>query len=369
MVTNTIGMQGQARTIRDVVAHNHELVSEVFCRKIFRQLLQSLEMQYTMRMPHRAITPDTVVVQENGEPMLLPSGVACDDKSEPADLHALAAVVHFAISKEWPPGAPLSGRRLAGYSDSLLGAIDQCLAPEPRDRPKNIGQLRDLLGIVSLGPPMPPTPARPVPADPPSFLAQRQAPSAMARLQRWALIGAAASVLVLALAGLLALLRGTDAGDVVALSLPPAERDARGLDPNETLVSMPSAPAVSAQAASLPPPPSSPAATPIPAAVAKPEPHADLPPRPAEQVEPRPVRAVRQHGMATTYKLLIKPWGTVYVDGHDRGVSPPLKRLVLPAGQHTVRVVNPNFPDRVLRIDAGKQPAGRIVHDFSLASS
>jgi hypothetical protein len=34
----------------------------------------------------------------------------------------------------------------------------------------------------------------------------------------------------------------------------------------------------------------------------------------------------------------------VPVDGVDRGASPPLKRLTLAPGQHTVRIVNPNVP-------------------------
>jgi hypothetical protein len=70
----------------------------------------------------------------------------------------------------------------------------------------------------------------------------------------------------------------------------------------------------------------------------------------------------------TEYKLVIKPWGTLYVDGQERGVSPPVKRLVLAAGKHTVRIVNPAYPDRVLRVDAGRVASGRIAHDFSNAS-
>jgi hypothetical protein len=58
----------------------------------------------------------------------------------------------------------------------------------------------------------------------------------------------------------------------------------------------------------------------------------------------------------------------VYVDGAERGVSPPLKRLELSPGKHTVRVVNPNFRDRVLRIEAGKHGAGRIDVDFAASS-
>jgi hypothetical protein len=53
------------------------------------------------------------------------------------------------------------------------------------------------------------------------------------------------------------------------------------------------------------------------------------------------------------------------VDGTERGVSPPLKRLSLPAGRHTVRIVNPNFRDRVIRVGAGRHGPGRIDVDFN----
>jgi hypothetical protein len=58
----------------------------------------------------------------------------------------------------------------------------------------------------------------------------------------------------------------------------------------------------------------------------------------------------------------------VYVDGVERGVSPPLKHLSLSPGKHTLRVVNPNFRDRVLRVEAGKHGAGHINVDFTAPS-
>jgi hypothetical protein len=64
------------------------------------------------------------------------------------------------------------------------------------------------------------------------------------------------------------------------------------------------------------------------------------------------------------YKLRIQPWGIVYVDGVDRGVSPPVKRLVLAPGKHTVRIANPNFHDRVLEVDTSGG-GGQIAVDFS----
>jgi hypothetical protein len=102
--------------------------------------------------------------------------------------------------------------------------------------------------------------------------------------------------------------------------------------------------AVPAQAVALPPPAAAPA---------RPA------PPPATTAQQRPA------DRDTTYKLMIKPWGTVYVDGDERGVSPPLKKLTLSPGRHTLRVVNPHYRDRVIRIEAGKRAAGRIDIDFS----
>jgi hypothetical protein len=67
---------------------------------------------------------------------------------------------------------------------------------------------------------------------------------------------------------------------------------------------------------------------------------------------------------SATYRLHIQPWGVVYVDGVDRGVSPPVKRLVLPPGKHTIRIANPNFHDRVLEVDTSAG-GGQIAVDFS----
>jgi hypothetical protein len=367
MMTSTIAtqaQQGQGRTVRDVVEHSHELVNEAWCRRILRQVLQSLELQYATHMPHRAITPETVVLQENGEPMLLPSPLAAAEQGQAADLQALAGVIHYAITRESPPAAPLVPRRLHGYSDSLVGAIDKCLASDPRQRPQTIDDLRNLLGIVSLGPPLAPDPrvAR-TPAQPLADVATAPRRAPLGRLQRWVLIGLAACVLLGAMIALLVLLRGTDSGDVVALSLPPVDRTAKGLAPNEAVVTpappnpapvvnpMPSPPAAVAAAGPAPAPQFAPSQAP-----------AAMPPAAAVSTPAPPAAA------GTAYKLLIKPWGTVFVDGQDRGASPPLKRLVLPPGRHTVRIVNPNFRDRVIRIEAGRSASGRIVHNFSTVS-
>lgn len=369
--TSTIRTQEphlEGRTVRDVVEYRHELVNEVWCRKILRQVLQSLELQYAAGMPHRAITPDTIVIQENGEPMLLPSERKAADQGIPADLHALARVIHYAITLELAPEGPLRGRSLAGYSDSLTGAIDKCLAADPSRRPQTIDELRNLLGIVSLGPPVavappraePPRGAEAAPAAVPTPTPTPRRSAPLGKLQRWMLIGLAALVLLAAAIALMALLRGTASRDAVVLTLPP-----QGAAPatNEQPVPPP-APAPAAEAAAPPPQPAPEAAAPaaLPPAPA-PSASAQAPARPAAP----PAHATRAAAApaSTSYKLVIKPWANVYVDGVERGVSPPLKRLSLPAGQHTVRLVNPSFPDRVIRVDAGKSQYGTIVFNFA----
>ncbi len=64
-------------------------------------------------------------------------------------------------------------------------------------------------------------------------------------------------------------------------------------------------------------------------------------------------------------KLAVKPWGTIFVDGKQKGVTPPLKKISVTEGKHKIRIVNPNFPDYVSEIDVSKKKMLGIEHDFS----
>jgi hypothetical protein len=395
--TLTLGPEQQrleGRTVRDIVEHDPAQVNEVWCRKIFRQLLQSLELQYTMHMPHRAITPDTVVFHDNGEPLLLPSDLAVDEAGhdEAADLAALARVVHFAITRELMPAGPLQGRNLEGYSHSLITAVDRCMALDPTERPRSIDELRHILGIVSLGPAFPPAPmalapaivpaasagagpaatgavAIPIvpPADAlPSFM--REAGSArpgagLSRWQRWAVAAGGGAVLAAIALALFAELRDSGSYDHIVLTLPQNEAQAHAPLPAARQ------PDDSAAAPAPPPPDTSPTVASEPAAAppATAPAAADAPARGklAGAAPARPNNAVIAAATANaTYRLQIQPWGVVYVDGVDRGVSPPIKRLVLAPGRHTIRIANPNFHDRVLEVDTGAG-SGQIAINFS----
>jgi hypothetical protein len=427
------GLEG--RTVRDIVEHDPAQVNEVWCRKIFRQILQSLELQYAVQAPRQAITPDTVVFHANGEPKMLPTELADSAHDEAADMTALARVVHFAITRELIPAGPLRGRKLEGYSESLITAVDRCMAGDPAERPQTIAELRHILGIVSLGPvapaivPLPaanPMPAQapapsaapsptPVPLDAPfaappqrvkvmsatapapdrgmpamtpmpvkapspfagagdatpSFM-REPAPSAtriggLSRWQRWAIAAGGGALLLAVALALFAELRDSGSYDHIVLTLPQSGEQARSDAASAPPPLAQAEPQASAPAAALPASDTAPVASAVDDAGA-PQAAADAsaPAATAGTQARGGAAAAARSGVApsATYRLQIQPWGVVYVDGVDRGVSPPVKRLVLAPGKHTVRIANPNFHDRVLEVDTSGG-GGQIAVDFS----
>jgi hypothetical protein len=284
--------------------------------------------------------PDTIVVQANGDAVLLPDPDANPDfqPEVAADLRALAAVIHYAITHEMPAAGPLMGRGLEGYSDSLLGAVDRCMAPNKSQRPQTVSELRDLLGMVSVGllkpsavaatalvPPAAPVAPAPVVARP-----AEPVPKASARKWLWLIIAA------VLLAAALYIVRQHGAEKLVGATA--------------------SVPAAASAAATTVP-----ASAPPPDAAPAPQIAAEAPPAAA----PEPAAPAIVAATATaTYRLNVKPWGTIYVDGKRRGVSPPMKRLVLPVGRHTVMVENPGFADHIVEINSASGASGLIAHDF-----
>jgi hypothetical protein len=409
----------EGRSVRDIVETSPELVNEVWCRKIFRQILQSLELQYTMQMPNRAITPDTVVFQENGEPLLVPALIGEPAHTEGEDMMALAGIVHYAITREPVPTAPLRGRPIEGYSESLVTAVDRSLAPDPAQRPRSIEALRDILGIVSLGPPvgaqlasaragtaaMPRAAAPRVQVAIPAAGVDTLPPlthvaaatglfAGLSRWQRWALAASGGAVLAALALTMFAELRDSGSYDHIVLTLPQTGEHARdghaaGTGNDALLAGAPAPSPARAQdpwgastgtslgandsgATAVGSQDGVPAAAQAPAArnglvppIAPDAATAPLPPlASARHVPAERAAADTVPNGGASYRLRIQPWGVVYVDGVDRGVSPPVKRLALAPGRHTLRVANPAFQDRVLEVDTA-DGAGQIAVDFS----
>ncbi len=56
-------------------------------------------------------------------------------------------------------------------------------------------------------------------------------------------------------------------------------------------------------------------------------------------------------------KLVIQPWGEIYVDGVKRGISPPLAMLNLSPGKHKIEIRNGQFAPqkKVVEIKSGTE--------------
>ncbi len=91
------------------------------------------------------------------------------------------------------------------------------------------------------------------------------------------------------------------------------------------------------------------------AAPAKPQALAPAKPAPRREASAAPGGVIQ---------LAILPWGEVFVNGKSRGVSPPLRTVVLPPGTHTIEVRNTSFPTHTRRVDVRAGEPVRISHRF-----
>ena len=67
---------------------------------------------------------------------------------------------------------------------------------------------------------------------------------------------------------------------------------------------------------------------------------------------------------AVTLNFAVFPWGEIYIDGEFAGITPPLKRLEIPAGEHKIEIRNLNFP-RYSKIVVLKPGAHKYIrHTF-----
>lgn len=65
-----------------------------------------------------------------------------------------------------------------------------------------------------------------------------------------------------------------------------------------------------------------------------------------------------------TLTFAIRPWGEVYVDGNNKGVTPPLNELKLAAGKHKVEIRNAGFPPYVETLELQAGATRKIKHIF-----
>jgi serine/threonine-protein kinase len=62
--------------------------------------------------------------------------------------------------------------------------------------------------------------------------------------------------------------------------------------------------------------------------------------------------------------IAISPWGHVEVNGAPVGTTPPLTRLELPQGTHTITVRNEDFPPYTQRVQVDAERPATLKHRF-----
>jgi serine/threonine protein kinase len=448
------------QTLKDIVQNRPEIVTEAWLKFIFKQILEALDTLYKAKVLHRDVSPDNIIVQRNGDAVLLDFGSArqiigdmtqgltvilkpgyapveqySDDASMEqgpwTDIYALAAVMYFAIAKNPPVTSVarmikdtlvmLQDGTHVGFSYKFLVAIDKGLAVQPQDRPQTMDEFRRLLGIAAFsssrnarssrsgkngtsaeaskdGEPLK-TLSRTRRSEQTQTLADKP-------VSRQALIGAAITV-VLMLLGLWYWFKPADpagaavppdAASVAASAqasalVPSATVGGSDVKPTSTPTPTPAAVSVaasgvgaagkpasdsasSAQAASAAVPPAKVAAS---AALASPPASAVTSAANAAPVTQASASAAVESAAAKVdevpppltlqVRFGVKPWGTVWVDGKQVGVSPPMKRFVLPEGKHQIKISNPAFPDVIKEVEVkpGKKRLELIDVDFTAA--
>ena len=79
-----------------------------------------------------------------------------------------------------------------------------------------------------------------------------------------------------------------------------------------------------------------------------------------------PAAAAPAAPLATgTLQLAVSPWGNVDVDGSPAGTTPPLTRLTLPEGTHTITLRNDDFPPYTTTVQVSADQPTSLRHRFA----
>ncbi|KQV51048.1 MULTISPECIES: serine/threonine-protein kinase [unclassified Duganella] len=460
----------EGRTFKSVVRDNPELVTEAWLKRLLQPVLGALEALYAAKILHRDVSPENIMIQPDGQPVLLDFGAArqivqdmaqsltvilkpgfapveqyADDESMRqgpwTDIYSLSAVMYAAITGKAPPAAvarmlndpiePLAISGREGYSNQFLEAIDRGMAVRPEIRPQSIAEFSALLGLDAAAPAAA-TPAAdsgnaPAAADGAAEAAHAGAagdastatdnvprrnrprtprnaekggsasgeagasssPSAsspfdsgnrsgrnkagsksgkqavpVARSTRPSnnMIAGGLCVLALLVGGITWFADGSPvkpAAPEVASAQVPAASSASAEAP---------ASAVPASALAEAGPPAAEPQVAVAGSSANASASAGAVPAatPAEQAAPGTAAATAAAPAPTsgTLSIAVQPWATIYVDGVQKGITPPLKKLTLPLGEHEVRLENPNFPAYVQKVTVDARKPVTIKHDF-----
>ena len=431
-------------TLKDIVKNRPELITEAWLKFIFKQILDALNTLNKAKILHRDISPDNIIVQKNGDAVLLDFGSARqiigdmtqgltvilkpgyapveqysdEDNMQQGpwtDIYALSAVMYYTIRKSPPPMAvarivkdslsPLHLGDHPGFSSKFLMAIDQGLSIMPKDRPQSMDEFRRLLGIGAFVSVRNSRSASAIHSA--EILSETDEAAKVAHIKNAPYTSSVQSAqydtvtndtfninkyfspktMVAGLAGLILISGGlyfalrdnskttapapqvATANPKTALTPSLADQEKASWrklqeDPNATLDQL---------IAFLQQYPNGQFAAAAQSRIKQLDAQANtLAVQATPSVKENKIiqgKGKKKEAASSklNIKLMIKPWGTVFVDGVQMGASPPLKNLTLTQGRHKIRVSNPGFPDFIHEIDVNKNDSNskQISHEFA----
>jgi len=306
-----------------------------------------------------------------------------DDQEWPrgpwSDIYALSAVVYALIVGHSPRPAnerasqddfqPLVGLGLTNYTIEFLTAIDASLAMQPHDRPQSMTKYAEMLGLAAY---LLPITAAEIVAEPSGSVKWVAAPQPMRKPPKQKIVGII-SLTVAALIGAaiswaffkakhpvitrseLALLSSSVA---VTPSLAEAQSDHQANGNNQSPENRNTSSETETDGLLVP----------------------SIPPRSEELFAVQPdgnsgSRVTSETGKTTAkvakaapalikVAINVRPWGEIVIDGESRGITPPLKTVMLRPGKYAVTIINSARPPYSTTLMVTPDKPAIITHAF-----
>jgi serine/threonine protein kinase len=376
----------EGQTLKQRLREMAVLPDEVTLKQVLLPVLDALEHMHAEQVYHRDISPDNIMVLNDGKPILLDLGAARRLATENAqaltvlvkpgyapieqyagdssvqqgpwtDIYGWGASAYYALTGKPPPPSAsrimsdsivkLAGSNLPGYSNEFLVAIDAALAVRPDDRPQNIASLKAMFESEI------PTLKTIVVDDVSSVMPEERAIDigmlAVPSTDKVVNESSKKSLPIGLISGGLLCVVGLLCAFLWFAKTPSPDTSSKPASP--ALVSKVETPKVEAAKAESAPGQVSEQAPKIEAPKVEIAPVADAP---KEVVADKPAQV----------RLAIKPWGEVIVNGVSKGVSPPTKSFTLPTGEYSVEIRNGDYPAHKISIKLSAGEVFKLNHAF-----
>jgi len=347
--------------------------------EIAAQIADGLDFVHERGLVHRNISPDTVMVLRNGLVKIADFGIARPSRGSHTQIADLVASPRYTSPEQ------VTGEKVDERSDifSLGAVLYELLTGAP---PFAAGRLHEIAyQVVNKMPPPPSTCTRGVP---PAFDLIVEKAMAKQPDNRYRTAREMATELRTAvkLSPVVAAKATSDAAEVV---VPPPLASSNMLRPWRrpplllygVFVILLLATVVVAlwqQSPALPSVPASPPTTAgnVATTIEYRETASTTTSAPDAQITPSRVETIpfKQGSVSSSTStaqltLAIRPWGVVYLNGKQKGLSPPIKELMLAPGKYTVEIRNDKFQPYRESIELRKGIATRITHSFGDTSN